>query len=387
MAFYSRLPLKELPTVLSFLLAYAQTTQNRIFPISPTVKLSILVIFLIINILITSGSYEITNLQRMKSQIVLISVLMLSFSINWIFNDVNQRRLYLFSIHVILIANFFLFYLRKSIRFCTILIYASTIDIVISIITQNYLLWPDGRNRLTGVNHPIFLGIESALVIIAILSDKVYKLQKPINSKLILIIFAGALFCLIMSGTRQSLFATLIAFILLIVWKDSSFKKIHTLVVLYFLTSAYLVQQIFYSKLITNEKIEKLLQINGRVEIWNEIKKSPIKDYLFGYGFGSLSDGFGNDSEIWLATQMRNPENSFLQSFLNGGLLGLAIWFLIIFIIIKFLITDKKTYHAVPLMSIIVITSFVGTGLVDGIQWWWIIALYNDEKLIVHNLK
>jgi O-antigen ligase len=132
------------------------------------------------------------------------------------------------------------------------------------------------------------------------------------------------------------------------------------------------------SEQIIRKQASRLIEPSGRFEVWEHGLNVAIERPLLGMGYESFSWHGNILTNIPNSSYSRNtnrlvqdtPHNTFLQLVINGGLVGLTLWLVIVFYSMTILILDvKKNNNLFAIAVIISIISFHTIGILQSMQY------------------
>lgn len=194
-------------------------------------------------------------------------------------------------------------------------------------------------------------------------------LRKPLNHwlKTVFLLFIFLIgFAVILTGSRGALFAIIVGFIFYILFNNHISIKKKSLwiilsavscVLLYFLISGYL-PEVVKARL----TIRSILEDKGsdRLILWNDAMNifvnSDIFRIVFGYGLANFPFIHENNYALLIGTH-----NLFIQNLIEGGLVALALLFLLLFYVLKGVIKKRDWVAASILIATIIVSCFLET--------------------------
>ena len=132
------------------------------------------------------------------------------------------------------------------------------------------------------------------------------------------------------------------------------------------------------SEQIIKKQASRLIEPSGRFEVWEHGLNVAVERPLLGMGYESFSWHGNILTNIPNSYYSRNtnrlvqdtPHNTFLQLVINGGLVGLTLWLVIVFYSMTILILDvKKNNNLFAIAVIISIISFHTLGILQSMQY------------------
>lgn len=252
------------------------------------------------------------------------------------------------------------------------------LHIAISLSTGASSITATGVSRLTGGSHPIQLGFEAAAVALVALTV-VLSERRALVRVTFLVLFAAAVITVFAAFSRQALIGLTLSLLLIATAWPTRFRimrAFYCVVILIFVV--YFVEWSAILRILGEESTDQILAATGRSTIWDRILEARVHDPLFGYGFAAISDGVGPDSRLYYASLGANAENAVLQTFLNSGYIGLAIWSAIVYVCCSNVIKRKDhDRHTLAPILVLVLTSMIASNGASGagVQWWWMLAI------------
>jgi len=212
----------------------------------------------------------------------------------------------------------------------------------------------DIGNRPTGIFFNAFAmgyAMSICFVILAyqIMSNK-YKLISILGASLSLI-------SLVLSGTRTSLVLTLFLTIIIYIFRLSKsvfFRKIGAMFIS-ILVGFSPILIILFGKIVNNDS---LIGLNGRTLLWNCVLNRWLEFIPFGVGVqAAFPQGFCSD-DIWFS-KLRHPENMFLLTFVEAGLIGILtlVFFFLVNLKISIKAIEKNNYLPWAITTIYLLSS------------------------------
>lgn len=287
--------------------------------------------------------------------------------------------------------NYWLDTKEKFSKFISTLFYIVSIVLFLNLISMVAIpgrsWWWKTPSRLLGIlSHPNELG-GLCLVSFPIIFWKL-KNSESYEKYLAWLVLAITFIVLVATGSRTSLFVSIIGMIIwLVVHKDWIKFAILTIILV---IAVIFISQIGLSSY-TRDEGSKLTDLTERELIWQGasvfLKEKPI----FGYGYSVEGKIFDNQLLFDMTGQFFNPNsqqplhNGYLSIFIGGGIIGLALWLFAIMIPIYYSIkylTDKSIvgYVLATLIPILIanIVESAITGYLSAtdIYFWlaWLIG-------------
>jgi O-antigen ligase len=132
------------------------------------------------------------------------------------------------------------------------------------------------------------------------------------------------------------------------------------------------------SEQIIKKQASRLIEPSGRFEVWNHGLNVAVEQPFLGMGYESFSWHGNILTTIPDSCYSRNtnglvqdtPHNTFLQLLINGGLVGLTLWLLVVCYSMTLLLWDVKKNHNLFAIPVIVsIISFHTIGILQSMQY------------------
>ncbi len=116
----------------------------------------------------------------------------------------------------------------------------------------------------------------------------------------------------------------------------------------------------------------------NRSQIWQTSFLAGMKSPILGNGFGNIHDSIRMTS-LSLNNTIQyqfvdSTHNIFLDFWVQGGILGLALFVLLLLFSIKNLITQSRTLELTVLLGLLAVMSFNPASVATLIAFWWIIG-------------
>ncbi len=170
-----------------------------------------------------------------------------------------------------------------------------------------------------------------------------------------------------LTGSRTSLLASLVGFLILFLLQKSWLRLIFT--VLFASAALFLVTQISISNFARDEG-SKLTDLSERNEIWNGAIVLAKEKPILGYGYAVESKIFANQNKYdtegtFLNKNAQQPlHNGYLSIFIGGGSIGLLLWLLII--LLPLFIAFFSEYSLYKLYAITTIIPILISNIVES---------------------
>jgi len=286
--------------------------------------------------------------------------------------------------------NYWLDSKEKFYRLMNILFYLVVIILVVNLLIM--FVWPARSwwwktpSRFLGIlSHPNELG-GFCLVAIPIILWKYYTTKG--NSRFIILSFLLiGILILFSTGSRTSLIVTTLGLLIwLFLYKD--WLKLSIIIILIAFSSIIIFEMGLPS--FSRNEGAKITDLTEREEIWKGAitfaKQKPIIGYGYAVESKIFADQYSYDLEgTSLDINAQNPlHNGYISIFIGGGIIGLLIWLLAIFIpLFSVAVSKNILYKAYALATIIPIlvanlveSSITGyLGFTDIYFWFaWIVA-------------
>lgn len=175
-----------------------------------------------------------------------------------------------------------------------------------------------------------------------------------------------SLFIILLSGSRSGLLALGIQVAVLLGAKFLSLKTV-TFIGLLLLLSFVVVPL-----------LDKQTLYENRGEIWKTAVLAGYEHPLLGFGFGNVEVAMKAYNQK-LYNNLRgyyvdSAHNIFLDFWVEGGMVGLTCFVLLVFIALKQFVAAKQYQSLLLLMGLLTVLSFNPGSIITLIQFWWLIG-------------
>lgn len=210
------------------------------------------------------------------------------------------------------------------------------------------LLFPNGLYSST-IN-PInwFLGYKNqffpfyiGFFVVAFLYGKAYR--KKIRS---ILLITCMIFSLFLANSTTSIIATILFIVLALIIKVDKGKRINSLSlsIINIVTFAFVVifRQVNKLSFIIVDILGRNTTLTGRIRLWDEILIMIRKKIMIGYGFRSNPETAIMFKRYWAV----HAHNMILQSLFEGGVIGLILFLILNYLLLKRLYEYRYSYSA-----------------------------------------
>ena len=293
--------------------------------------------------------YLILNLKNFTDKIDFFTIFSTSLILTLYFTMIIHTDIQaIFSPTIFLMLLVFFIFTKKEINYNNLLKLISYITISNSVFVflQIFNLIPiaqenvresvfDIGNRPTGIFFNAFaMGYAMSICFIIFSWEILKKNYKSVYFLGLLLTFIS----LLLSGTRTSLLLSLILIALMSIFKFIRQDKF-SLKISYLASFLVLMTPIFLIGIGKILNLESLRGLNGRTQLWSCVLNKWESFLPFGVGVqAAFPQGFCSDDE-WFS-KLRHPENMFLLTYVEAGILGILT--LIAFFIAAFYISSKS---------------------------------------------
>ena len=185
---------------------------------------------------------------------------------------------------------------------------------------------------------------------------------------------------IIMSGSRSGMIAFVLQliFFLVVTRLHLSLKKA-VVISLVLLMVSYVLP--FYEQKGIYEK---------RSEVWQTAVAAGANHAILGHGFGNTEFALRDSSKVLknnlASSYVDSSHNLFLDWWVQGGVVGLVILFVLLVQTMRSFIRNKQVMHIVLFLGLLTSLSFNPASIVSLIAFWWIIGkgVYNNKKEVIN---
>jgi O-antigen ligase len=122
----------------------------------------------------------------------------------------------------------------------------------------------------------------------------------------------------------------------------------------------------------------------NRVEVWQTALRAGLDKPVLGWGFGNTQVAL-HQASLELNNSLRgyvvdSSHNIFLDFFVQGGLVGLVLFSLILFFTFKNLMKKDQQLELMLLLGLITVMNFNPSSIVNLIQLWYLVGVVLKEE-------
>lgn len=309
---------------------------------------------------------------------LLVALLASELALTSLIRQVPVERYLLLGQYLAQLAAILVWVLIRPQRLLPIMFTVSVVHMVLAVAFHTYVPWEEGGTRLGGGSHPIQLGFEASLVIVISLVVALQPGPPRRRAGCAVLAVFGA-YVLLQAFSRQALIAESVALVVLACVMPGAFRWVRAFLALALSVVVFVVLGADgIASLLGAQRASDLSSATGRTDIWARIL-TFFPDFAgLGYGYSSLNDSNGPDTQVVFASHGAPAENALLQVTLDGGVLAAIIWIVMLIAGVAVVARARGISRiiAIAVLPIFLSSITVASGLSGvGIQWWWFLAI------------
>lgn len=252
---------------------------------------------------------------------------------------------------------------------------ASSFVAVLQILGFDVLGWSMTQGRAPGLaGHPNVAGIMAALAILILCAALIRRKLAPLIAILLL---ACNVIGIMMTGSLSAMFACLLG-VLVLSYSAGHHRVRLTLILSAVMVAAFWILSIPAVAATLRNPLDRFMQVTGRTEY---ISTLDIRGQTYGTAFSAIREqpflgvGLGSESSAAIG-EGTVVHNIFLRAWYQGGLLlGLAIGFILLAILILTIRAVALRQHALAVGILVVMLSYALTSAFFEQAYYWLPVL------------